>query len=525
MKAAIYCRVSTDNQEREGTSLQTQLENCLTYCRDKGYDVSYRFCEAYSGLSLERPELDRLRELGRAEQIDVVVCYSLDRLTRDPGHGVIIMQEIEKHKVALEAVTEDVDNSELGKLISYIRGFASKVEAEKIRERTMRGKKAFLKMGKLPAGTGKGLYGYKWDKENKRRIPLELESKIVEKIFNMVASGEGYNTIARTLNDLKVPTKTGSQWSPRTIYNMTGKLSYVGMTYYGKTRGSTKTKQVKQPESEWTFLPDATPSIISKELFERVQEIRQRNGELHKAKAKHDYVLKGHVFCGSCGTSLVGSFMNRKYRYYHCRATYPTVTRLKECNARYIQADYLEEVVWKNINNVLLHPDLVLAAVKEQLESEQKDIVQNFSFEKEIQKLRKQINGYDAQEKRLVQLFRYGEISQDSILDEINSLKKEIESDRLKLDNLVKTKGKIAKLKKAEIKLSDYCNLLMDRLSSAGIQEKRDILDMLAIKVTATVDAIDIEGIIPLKTVPSGFEVASVEPTHHCTNMGIITCV
>ena len=100
--------MSTDNQEREGTSQQTQLENCRNYCQDKGYDVSYRFSETYSGLTLERPELDKLRELVRAEQIDVVVVYSLDRFTRDPGHGVIIIQELEKHWITLEAVTEDV---------------------------------------------------------------------------------------------------------------------------------------------------------------------------------------------------------------------------------------------------------------------------------------------------------------------------------------------------------------------------------------------------------------------------------
>src|SRR4030067_1185022 len=161
MKAAIYCRVSTNNQEREGTSLQTQLENCLTYCQGKGYDVSYRFSEAYSGLSLERPELDKLRELVRTEAIDVLVCYSLDRLTRDPGHGVIITQELEKHHVTLEAVTEDVDNSELGKLISYIRGYAAKVEALKIKERTMRGKRARARGGRIPNGNGLNLSG--WD--------------------------------------------------------------------------------------------------------------------------------------------------------------------------------------------------------------------------------------------------------------------------------------------------------------------------------------------------------------------------
>ena len=140
MKAGIYCRVSTDNQEAEGTSLQTQLEACLIYCQDKGYDVSYHFNEAYSGLTLERPKLNELRELARAGDIDIVVVYCLDRLSRDPTHGVILTQELEKHHVPLEAVTETVDSSELGKLISYIRGFASKLEAEKIRERTMRGR-------------------------------------------------------------------------------------------------------------------------------------------------------------------------------------------------------------------------------------------------------------------------------------------------------------------------------------------------------------------------------------------------
>ena len=64
MRAAIYTRVSTDNQEQEGTSLQTQLEACLKYCHDKGYDVACRYSEAYSGLTLERPKLNELRECG-----------------------------------------------------------------------------------------------------------------------------------------------------------------------------------------------------------------------------------------------------------------------------------------------------------------------------------------------------------------------------------------------------------------------------------------------------------------------------
>lgn len=151
MRAVIYCRVSTEDQEREGTSLQTQLQACRNYCQDKGYDIACHFSEAYSGLSLERPKLDELRALARSGAVDVLVVYCLDRLSRDPTHGVIITQELEKHHVRLEAVIEDVDNSELGKLISYIRGFASKLEAEKIKERTARGRKEKARQGKIMA--------------------------------------------------------------------------------------------------------------------------------------------------------------------------------------------------------------------------------------------------------------------------------------------------------------------------------------------------------------------------------------
>ncbi len=83
--AAIYCRVSSDAQEKEGTSLQTQMEYCLDYCQKKGYEVTYRFSEAFTGLSLERPQMDQLRELVRSEVINIIVCYSLERLTRDPA--------------------------------------------------------------------------------------------------------------------------------------------------------------------------------------------------------------------------------------------------------------------------------------------------------------------------------------------------------------------------------------------------------------------------------------------------------
>lgn len=200
MRTAIYCRVSTDDQEKEGTSLQTQLEACQTYCRDKGYEIVRQFSETFSGLTLERPKLNELRDLIRSNDLDLVIVYCLDRISRDPTHGVILTQEFEKYNVTLEAVTETVESTDLGKLISYIRGFASKLEAEKIRERTMRGKMARLKEGKMPHGTGIGIYGYEWGTDTKRRNILEHEAKGVQQIYSMILRGYSFNKIAIELN-------------------------------------------------------------------------------------------------------------------------------------------------------------------------------------------------------------------------------------------------------------------------------------------------------------------------------------
>ncbi len=130
MKAAIYCRVSTDDQEKEGTSLQTQLEACRKYCQDKGYHLVRQFSETYSGLTLERPKLNELREMVRTLDLDTIVVYCLDRLSRNATHGVVLRDEFDKHHVKLESVTEDIDESTLGQAITYLRGTFAQIEAE-----------------------------------------------------------------------------------------------------------------------------------------------------------------------------------------------------------------------------------------------------------------------------------------------------------------------------------------------------------------------------------------------------------
>ena len=190
MRAAIYCRVSTEDQEREGTSLDSQLEACLKKAHELGYEVPEEFIilEIYSGLTLDRPKLPRLRQWVRDKEVDAVIAYTLDRLSRDPVHFIILQEEMEKAGVKLILVTETIDSSDLGKLITYIKGYAAKLETEKIKERTTRGIKERIKAGRMPSGRRARLYGYtylpgKGIGEGVRYIN-EPDAKWVKQIFH-----------------------------------------------------------------------------------------------------------------------------------------------------------------------------------------------------------------------------------------------------------------------------------------------------------------------------------------------------
>jgi len=499
MKAAIYCRVSTEGQEQDGSSLQTQMEACQQYCQLKGYELAYKFSEAWSGLSLERPKLAELREVVRSESIESVVIYSLDRFSRDPVHGVILMQELEKHGVSLEAVTETVDNSEVGKLVFYIKGYAAKLDAERRRDATGRGKRALLKDGKLPQGTGIGIYGYKWIKEFKKRIPLEHEAKIVQRMFEMVAQGVSCFKIARTLNEESIPTKSGKKWEARTVSRIVRNPAYTGITYFGVTSG--KERKATSKES-WHVLPNVTPGIISKELFEQAQAALAKSRELHPGKAMHEYPLTGFAVCGYCGSPLVGACLKKRYRYYKCRGTYPTASRNKICDVKYIKADWLENVVWEKVKSILSNPEVLLAEVRKQTEAE-KAQVSTGNIEQEMRLLTRKIKGYAGQERLLMSALRLEVATPDIVLDEINQMKKEREADEKRLDSLIQTKENVDKMVDMEAHLKELCARIAPDLDNCTNQDKKDAYTYLDLKVEATPAGADIKGYLDSSVISS----------------------
>ena len=491
MKAGLYCRVSTDNQEREGTSLGTQLENCLTYCQDKGYTVSDRFSDTYSGLSLERPELDKLRELVRSEAIDVLVCYSLDRLTRDPGHGVIITQETEKHNVKLEAVTEDIDNTELGKLISYIRGYASKVEAEKIRERTMRGKKQKVREGVIPHGGFARLYGYDYSKITKKRTVNETESYWVKQMYGWLVN-EPLSTTAITyrLRELKAPTKHSRFWNRSSVLEILKNPAYTGRTYaFTFVQGTNRRK----PQSEWMEIPGATPAIISEELFEAAQSQLKQNNVKSQRNTKQQYLLRSHLFCRQCGRAYCGH-IDRVLRYYLCPGKNRITAPVNRCLNKNWRVDKLDALVWGEIETALDNPEFIVTAIERQ-----RDDASNIdTLEPELQMVEKNLRALDREQKQLLQWALKG-FPEETIVAENKRIN---ESRSSSLSRKAVLEAQIQTSREAVVslpKLEEYIQLVREKLTHLDFDMKRLALEMLNIKVWIDSESVEITGTIPLE--------------------------
>lgn len=503
MRAGIYTRVSTDNQEAEGTSLQTQLEACLNYCRDKGYKVAYRFNEAYSGLTLERPKLNELRELIRAGGIDVIVVYCLDRLSRDPVHGVILTQELERHSVGLEAVTETVDSSEVGKLINYIKGFASKLEAEKIKERTTRGRKAKAKQGQIPGGGFARTYGYDYvkahDKQSGKRIINESEAKWVCQIYRWLTD-DGISTTAITnrLRALNIPTKHGGIWLRQTVLGILKNPAYTGKTYAFTTADG---KRFRRPQEEWVEIPDVTPPIISQEIFEAAQKQLQLNRQKATRNMKREYLLHGHIYCRKCRRPYWGwltttaSARGKRYewRRYRCSGSVKMVAPVNRCYNKSWNANKLEALVWAQIERVLNNPELIIT----QIEKQREDANEPGVLESELQQIERHLKTLDRDQEQLLQWALKGFPEQTVVAENkrINEKKTSLELQKAELGTQIKASREAAV---SLPKLERFVELMQQKLSTQDYETKRLALEMLNIKVWIDGHNVEITGVLPV---------------------------
>ena len=376
-RAAIYCRVSTDEQGR-GYSLPTQLEACQRYAQEHGYVIAARFEDEYTGTELDRPELNRLRELVRQGEVDCIIIYDLDRLARNVYFQLHLENEIHSAGVRIEYVLGQYKDTPEGNLLKRIKAEIAEYENAQRVERSRRGKIGRAKAGFVIVPNGRAPFGYDYVSEPHKGYLVinEPQAAVVRSIYRwLVEDGLSSYAIAKRLweqgilskGDLSdvVCKKTGrAEWSPSTIRRIVAHTLYKGIWHYGKTRRQVlgnKKVQVSTPESDWIAVP--VPAIVDEATWARAQECLARNQQEAKRNTQREYLLRGMVFC-SCGRRWTGRYKNHlKRAYYRCPTSESEHWRPRCSMPGGIRQETLESAVWDGVTKFLLDTENVRAEI------------------------------------------------------------------------------------------------------------------------------------------------------------------
>ncbi|MCL6522286.1 MAG: recombinase family protein, partial [Firmicutes bacterium] len=398
MRAAIYLRVSTDEQAEHGHGIAFQREECRRRAAEIGAEAVDEYAdEGVSGAVLARPALLRLLAAVQEGRYDVVLCWDASRLSRELRDQLDLRTQIRQRARLLFVQGGWDEESPEGELMFNVSGSVAQYERAKVRERTMAGRRQKARSGKLPFGFAP--YGYRYDRERSTLVVVEEEARVVRRIFDdLLAYRAGLNGIARALTREGVPTRHGGPWHRQVIRQIVANPVYKGVYYANRRdmrgmslnryrpRGEKRAPRLRPPE-EW--IPVPVPALVSEESWERAQAVLARAARLWHG-GKHAYLLRGLVRCGRCGLSMAGSprhSWGRVERVYTCRRHQAGV-RPAACG-RAVRADPLEEAVWQWLVARLSDP-AALARELRRLDEEAagaSDAAQAEALERELRQL------------------------------------------------------------------------------------------------------------------------------------------
>lgn len=518
MRAVVYSRVSTDAQERAGTSLESQERASREYAEAAGWRVIESIRDTASGYSLDRPGMAHLRELLRRGEAEVVVAYAVDRLSRNQNQIGVLFDEVQQAGAKLVLVTESFEDTAVGRFILAARAFVAEVEREKIVERTTRGKTERAKAGKLPQGTGKGLYGYRYESATGRRVICPDQGIVVRRVFESFLNGASCHGLAVALNREGVPAMAGGPWHALTVRRLLQNEAYTGRTTYRRTRaesvsdprtGRKRRRVVARDVGEWIDLGDATPALVSVETFRKAQAILADPDRRLRGQPSASYRLRGRVRCLACGTPMVGQALNGgRYRYYRCRRSY-VGSYGSTCAARYVPVDLLEAAVRDELKAVLADGDRLLAEAA-RLNAVELDHVKLSAIDAALADA-------EAQQGRLARLYTSGTLPEDVLKAEGDRLRAERGRLQRERDEVLAAQGPQIDLDRLRRELPAILTWVRRFIDLADDEDLALILRALQVEVAASTTEAHISGAVPTDSphadASSGNDLATIART------------
>lgn len=410
MRAALYTRVSSQEQAQHGVSLAEQRERLEAWARVEGWEIANIYVdEGYSGGTGERPELKQLMVDARAQLFDVVAVTKIDRFFRNTRQLLNHIHELELNDVIFVAQSEGIDTSKpgVGNIILNLLGSVAQWEGERIGERIKNFRGYLAKKGQW--SSGRTPFGYRFDKVKKELLIDPLEAEAIKFIYNTYVNNEiGIVRTAELCNKEELITPRAGRrkhttWTQSAIRHVLTHPAYKG-----------------GPNDDWIF---KTPAIIASEIWDAAQ--RQLSSNRHFRETDTHSPYQGLLRCGLCNHTLRIGWSHNKYRKWECpgRLKRLHLDDSPRCQLPRLDAEKLESKLSDKIINIFKDPELLNQYIADTIKDLQKE---RRELERKLKPIRGSIDQLKGKMEQADTMYEAKRLSRENYLARIAGLRVKI---------------------------------------------------------------------------------------------------
>ena len=532
---AIYARVSSEQQARQAT-VESQLAALQQRAEADGHLVlphDIYVDEGFSGATLLRPALERLRDRAAEGAVEVLYVHSPDRLARKYAYQVLLLDEFRKCGVAPVFLHGPAGQTAEDELLVQVQGMIAEYERAKILERCRRGKIHRARHGSVNPMSG-APYGFAYIKKSddapaSYRVLLH-EAKIVRSIFHaLVHEQKSIGEIVRSLNAQKIPTRRGApRWDRATVWAILQNPAHMGKAAFGKTEATERRKLIRpirgkavtprraksthrdKPPADWISID--VPAIVDRDVFEAAKEQLARNKQLSQRNARGArYLLQGLTVCACCGYAFYGKTVSKsaakgddRYAYYRCVGSDSyRFAGGRVCKTPQVRVEQLDGYVWQSICELLQDPTRMLDEWSRRRESDGVPA----EFRERRDEAGRALAAHERSLKRLVDAYEVGAIELKELEARSQVVRARIARAQSDVTDADRKLRETVHLRAVITQLEDFAARVRQGLDTVSWLERRHIIRTLVAKVE-----IDHDGATIVYRLPSAEPTPGAEP-------------
>lgn len=519
---AIYARVSSERQAQDAT-VDSQVEALKQRVAKDGHQLLPEQCfvdDGFSGSSLYRPALEKLRDAVADGSIDELYVLAPDRLARNYAHQVLLLEEFKSRGLDVIFINRPAGNTPEDALLVQVQGMIAEYERAKIMERNRRGKLHRARKGSVNVLSG-APYGYlyvkKTDVHDAHYEVLEDEAAVVRKIYQWyTVEQHSMGQICRMLREDGVSTRTGlKRWDKTVVWGILRNPAYIGKACYGKTesvprvltnraarKGTGMPRRLKsssrqKPADQWIAVE--VPPIISESRFEAAQEQLERNKKFSERNRKGgQYLLRGLLVCQRCSYSLYAKPLSaastrgytRHYAYYRCIGT--DSYRFEDgpvCDNKQVRTDELDAAIWRTIIEVLNEPERVLREFGRRQKTDGFDLGLLKEQKDSLLKTRKKTEGSI---QRLIDAYQAGALELEELKPRTLKLREKVRSLDEQIQQAEQAISGTLELTEVVTRLSEFKARMANGLDQMDFDERSKLVRLLIDRVEVNRDDVNV---------------------------------